>query len=158
MTGSGPVELGVVMRPGGFIRRPAARDKKVEAVLAEGLDTKALSTKIFIKGLVVETEIGVYAHEKGAKRSLILDIEVQVGLEVRSITDELAQTVDYDSLVDHIRAVAGADHLHLIETFAEQVCARVLTNPRISSVKLRVEKPGSVLGAICSGVEIERVR
>jgi 7,8-dihydroneopterin aldolase/epimerase/oxygenase len=157
MKSSGPSQLGVVMRPGGFIRRPAARAKPPETPPAD-VTTKALSTKIFVKGLTVETECGVYAHEKGAKRPLVIDIDVRVSADVRATTDELAQTVDYDTLVAHIHAVAGAAHLHLIETFAEQVCAKVLSDPRIDHVRLRVEKPGSVPGAQCSGVEIERTR
>jgi 7,8-dihydroneopterin aldolase/epimerase/oxygenase len=157
MKSSGPSEMGVVMRPGGFIRRPAApaRKEKASPVLAP---TKALTTKIFIKGLKVEAGCGVYAFEKGVKRPLIIDIEVTVGCDVRAISDDLSQTVDYDTLAGHVHDVANAAHLHLIETFAEQVCERVLVDPRIERVRLRIEKPGSVPGALCSGVEVERSR
>jgi dihydroneopterin aldolase len=157
MKSSGPTELGVVMRPGGFIRRPAAAARKTGSE-SEKVTTTALTTKIFIKGLTVQAECGVYAFEKGKKRPLIIDIEVKVSTDVRSISDDLSQTVDYDTLAAHINDVANASHLHLIETFAEQVCERVLTDARISHVRLRIEKPGSVPGAICSGVEIERTR
>jgi 7,8-dihydroneopterin aldolase/epimerase/oxygenase len=157
MSGSGPSELGVVMRQGGYIRRPAPRTK-VDGASQKLEPTQAMSTRIFVKGLSVETECGVYAHEKGKKRPLIVDIEVQIAATVRSTSDELAQTVDYDSLAAHVHHVAGATHLHLIETFAERVCELVLSDPRIEWVKLRVEKPNSVSGAISSGVEIERIR
>jgi 7,8-dihydroneopterin aldolase/epimerase/oxygenase len=155
MKSSGPAELGVVMRPGAMIRRPA-RDR-TKTVVADALAaTKAVTTKIFIKGLNVAAECGVYAHEKGRTRPLIVDIEVWVGEGVRGTGDALDQTVDYDTLAAHVHDVAGASHLHLIETFAEQVCAKVLGDARIERVRLRVEKPGSVPGALCSGVEIER--
>jgi 7,8-dihydroneopterin aldolase/epimerase/oxygenase len=157
MKSSGPSELGVVMRPGGSIRRPAAPSRKIESV-SEKVATTAVTTKIFIRGLTVQAECGVYAFEKGNRRPLVIDIEVIVGGEVRSISDELSQTVDYDTLAAHINEVASASHLHLIETFAEQICERVLTDARILHVKLRIEKPGSVPDAICSGVEIERTR
>jgi 7,8-dihydroneopterin aldolase/epimerase/oxygenase len=157
MKTSGPSELGVVMRQGGFIRRPA-RAQKSAASVPEAQETQALSTKIFIKGLNVVAECGVYAHEKGRTRPLIVDIEVWVERSVRGAGDVLDQTVDYDTLAAHVHDVAGAAHLHLIETFAEQVCARVLADARIERVRLRVEKPGSVPGAICSGIEIERSR
>jgi 7,8-dihydroneopterin aldolase/epimerase/oxygenase len=157
MKSSGPSELGVVMRPGGMIRRPVAPVSKAE-VLSVAETTRAITSKIFIRGLNVAAECGVYSHEKGRTRPLIVDIEVWVGQDVRSTDDELAQTVDYDTLAAHVHDVAGSAHLHLIETFAEQVCAKVLTDLRIERVKLRVEKPGSVPGAVCSGVEIERTR
>jgi 7,8-dihydroneopterin aldolase/epimerase/oxygenase len=157
MKSTGPSELGVVMRQGGFIRRPLSAKPAAELAPVATL-TKALTTKIFIKGLVVQAECGVYAHEMGKKRPLVIDIEVNVGGDIRSTSDELAQTVDYDTLAQHIHDVAAESHLHLIETFAEQVCAKVLMDSRIESVKLRIEKPGSVPGAVCSGVEIERGR
>ena len=157
MKRSGPSELGVVMRPGGYIRRPATIVRQTE-VHAPVSATKALTTKIFIKGLTVEAECGVYAHEKGKKRPLVIDIEVSVSEDVRSVSDDLVQTIDYDMLAAHIHAVANLAHFHLIETFAEQVCARVLQDTRIQAVRLRIKKPGSVPGAVCSGVEIERTR
>lgn len=157
MKNSGPSQLGVVMRPGGFIRRPGKPKQSDEVVPAATL-TKALTTKIFIKGLIVQAECGVYAHEMGKKRPLIVDIEVHVGGAVRSTSDDLSQTVDYDTLAQHIHDVAADAHLHLIETFAEQVCTKVLSDSRIDRVKLRIEKPGSVPDAVCSGVEIERSR
>ena len=157
MKSAGPSELGVVMRPGGYIRRPASQQPVADIVTALA-STKALTTKIFIKGLTVDLECGVYSHEKGRKRPLIVDIEVCVNDQVRSVSDDLSQTVDYDTLAAHIHDVAGSKHLQLIETFAEQICAKVLADTRILSVRLRVEKPGSVPGAQCSGVEIERTR
>jgi 7,8-dihydroneopterin aldolase/epimerase/oxygenase len=157
MKSSGPSELGVVMRQGAMIRRPARLAAKVEDKSASS-NTNVITTKIFIKGLNVAAECGVYAHEKGRTRPLIVDIEIWVGDTVRGAGDALEQTVDYDVLAAHIHDVAGAAHLHLIETFAEQVCAKVLADARIERVRLRVEKPGSVPGAVCSGVEIERTR
>lgn len=160
MKSSGPSELGVVMRQGGMIRRPAKPPAKPfsDQAKSEAVSTRAVSTKIFVKGLMVEAECGVYAHEKGRRRPLVVDLEVQVGSSVRAGSDELAETVDYDSLVSHVRTVAAGEHLHLIETFAEKVCEAVLTDARILSVRLRVEKPGAVPGAACSGVELERTR
>jgi dihydroneopterin aldolase len=161
MKSSGPSEMGVVMRPGGMIRRPAkppAKPFSGQATTEETAPTRAISTKIFVKGLMVEAECGVYAHEKGRRRPLVVDLEVQVGASVRAGSDELAETVDYDTLVSHVRTVAAGEHLHLIETFAEKVCEAVLTDARILSVRLRVEKPGAVPGAACSGVELERTR
>jgi 7,8-dihydroneopterin aldolase/epimerase/oxygenase len=152
MRSSGPSELGVVMRQGAMIRRPA------KAAPPADVQTQAVTTKIFLKGLNVAAECGVYAHEKGRTRPLLVDIDVWVRGDVRGAGDALDQTVDYDVLAAHIHKVAASQHLHLIETFAEEICARVLADTRIERVRLRVEKPGSVPGAVCSGVEIERTR
>jgi 7,8-dihydroneopterin aldolase/epimerase/oxygenase len=154
MKTSGPSELGVVMRPGAMIRRPA------KPVLSPELpsQTKALTTRIFLRGLNVVAQCGVYAHEKGRTRPLVVDVDVWVVAQARATRDDLNETVDYDTLAAHIRAVASGEHVDLIETFAERVCALILEDTRVERVKLRVEKPGSVTDALCSGVEIERTR
>ena len=164
MKSSGPTQLGIVMRPGQMIRRPARPVSKAVADEASEIEvsslnrTRALTTKIFVKSLMVEAECGVYAHEKGHRRPLVIDLEVQLDASVRSGTDQLAETVDYDALVAHVRNIASGAHLHLIETFAEKVCDAILVDPRILNVKVRVEKPGAIPGAACSGVELERSR
>lgn len=155
MRAKGPSELGIVARPGMAIRRPVPPRA---ADTQPAPQTRALTTRIFVHGLQVEAECGVYAHEKGRQRPLVVDIEVTVAQSVRAVSDELRETVDYDALAAHARAVAAGAHLHLIETYAEQVCDRILEDQRIEAVRVRVEKPGSVAGALSSGVEIERGR
>jgi 7,8-dihydroneopterin aldolase/epimerase/oxygenase len=155
MRAKGPSELGIVARPGMAIRRPSP-PAPPDCPLAQ--QSKALTTRIFVRGLQVAAECGVYAHEKGRQRPLVVDIEVLVVPSVRATADELRETVDYDALAAHAHAVAASAHLHLIETYAEQVCDRILEDRRIETVRVRVEKPGSVAGAISSGVEIERGR
>ena len=152
MPGSSPQELSIVAKPGQVFRR-AKRSPEKEPALT------AAETRIFVEGLMVEAECGVYAHEKGARRPLVVDIDVSVDPGVvHPKNDQLAETVDYDSLVETVRTVANGAHLHLIETFAEQVCAALLKDRRIVDVRLRVEKPGAVPGTRCSGVSVIRRR
>jgi dihydroneopterin aldolase len=150
---TGPRELGVVARPGMMIRRskPPQTEKPAAAL-------KALETRIFVKGLIVEAEAGVYTHEKGARRPLIVDIEVVIDPGVRPTHDQLKETVDYDALVAHARAVCNEGHIHLIETVAERIAERCLGDGRVLSARVRIEKPGAIPGAACSGVEVARAR
>jgi 7,8-dihydroneopterin aldolase/epimerase/oxygenase len=160
MRASGPTELGLVARKGQSWRRQrtdgaTTADQKPAPIPA----TLARQTRIFVEGLMVEAECGVYSHEKGSRRPLVVDIDVAVDPDmVRATDDALAETVDYDGLVAVVRDMASGAHLHLIETFAEQVASRLLADMRIVEVRLRVEKPGAVPGARCSGVEIVRSR
>jgi 7,8-dihydroneopterin aldolase/epimerase/oxygenase len=64
MKSSGPSELGVVMRPGGMIRRPVAPVAKAQAAtVAE--TTRAITSKIFIRGLNVAAECGTRKAGRG---------------------------------------------------------------------------------------------
>lgn len=166
MRATGPSELGIVARPGQPLRRPARppAPETASAPASAAAPAPAAApqprneTRIFVRGLMVEAEVGVYAHEKGSRRPLVVDLEITVAPHVQAETDQLSETIDYDTLVAHARAVASGEHLHLIETFAEMVAERLLSDPRVIASRVRVEKPGAVPGAACSGVEIVRVR
>jgi|GEM_PF-313580 len=159
-----PSELSIVVRPGAPIRRPSratlakAELPDLPARFMEKETAKTGEARIFVRGLMIEAEVGVYSHEKGARRPLVVDIDVWIVAPQRFNSDELAETVDYDSLVAHARAVVADAHIHLIETIAERIADRCLNDARVVRARIKIEKPGAVLGAACSGVEVERAR
>jgi dihydroneopterin aldolase len=155
----GPSELGVIMRPGMLMRRKAPpRARTTEPDTAPPAASTALRTTVFLTGLRVEAEVGVFAHERGLRRPLDIDMAVTLDPSVRAAEDKLAETLDYDALAAAARAVVADAHIHLVETVAEQIADRLLADPRVIAVKVRVEKPGAVAGAKVAGVEIERAR
>ena len=116
--------------------------------------SQALS-RIFLRDLHVEALIGVYAHEKDRRQLLVVTLEVKLEA-TRFQQDELRETVDYDWLAAQARALA-AQHIALIETFAERLCALCLSHPLVQQVRVRVEKPEAVSHAV-AGVELVRSR
>ena len=74
----------------------------------------------------------------------------------RIADDGLERTVDYDSVAAAARALAD-DPVNLIETFAERLCDLCLRKSHVQDVKVRIEKPGAIPGAV-AGVEIVRLR
>ena len=75
-------------------------------------------TKIFVTGLKVEAQIGVYAHEKGKGQPLVVDVELDVPI---SGATRLADTVNYESVGEAARAIAAEGHILLVEDFAERL-------------------------------------
>ncbi len=119
------------------------------------------STKVFVRGLVVQAEIGVHGHEQGRRQPLVIDVEIS--LEPRpapaaATTSEwggIADTVDYQRIGDRARAIAAAGHIRLVETFAWRVAQACLEEPRVAGVRVRVEKPEALApDAAAAGVEI----
>ena len=41
---------------------------------------RVVATKIFVSGLRIEAQIGVYAHERGRTQPLILDVELDAAI------------------------------------------------------------------------------
>ena len=106
--------------------------------------------RVFVRGLAIEAEIGLHPHERGAAQPLVIDLELTLAAgEVRRIGD----TVDYDRLVARTRDLAGRGHIDLVETFAQDLAAACLEEPRARAVRVRIEKPQAVSGAF-AGVEV----
>jgi dihydroneopterin aldolase len=117
---------------------------------------KVLITKVFVRGLEVDAEIGVHAHEKGRRQPLIIDVELDVAAEGWRA---LSQTVNYETIADHARRIAGRGHIQVVESFAERLARACFTDPRVLKARIRVEKPLALAPhAAAAGVEITAVR
>ena len=114
------------------------------------------ASKVFVTGVKVQAQIGVYRHEIGRVQPLIVDIEVDVPTDG---SDRLAETVNYETLLQAAQAVAGEGHMALVETFAHRLAERCLADPRITRARVRVEKPLALApDAVGAGVEIVLTR
>jgi dihydroneopterin aldolase len=111
---------------------------------------------VFVRGLKIEAEVGVYAHERGKTQPLIVDVE----LDVTTVhAERLAQTVNYETIATAARELAAEGHIELVETFAERLAERCLVDPRVTRARVRVEKPLALAPhAEAAGVEITAVR
>lgn len=111
---------------------------------------------VFIKGLRVETVIGVYDWEREITQKLLFDLEMATDNRVAAASDDVSDTLDYDRISRRIEEYVSASSFKLIETLAERVAALVLEEFSISRVTLTVHKPGAVDIADDVGVTIER--
>jgi dihydroneopterin aldolase len=111
-----------------------------------------LTSKVFVTGVKVQAEIGVYRHEIGRVQPLIVDVELDVPTDA---SDRLGHTVNYETILQAAQDVAGEGHIALVETFAHRLAERCLADPRISRARVRVEKPLALApDAVGAGVEI----
>jgi dihydroneopterin aldolase len=106
--------------------------------------------KIFVRGIVIEAEVGVYDHEHGRSQPLVLEVELELAA---AGFERLADTVNYENIAIWAREVAALGHVKLVETFAEQVALACLRDPRVLSARVRVEKPQALAPAV-AGVEV----
>jgi dihydroneopterin aldolase len=110
------------------------------------------STMIFVRGLEVAAHIGVYAHEEGREQPLIIDADLTIETHGWA---RLSDTVNYERVGVHARAIAGAGHIGLVETFAHRLAVACLAEARVVRVRIRVEKPLALAPhASAAGVEI----
>jgi dihydroneopterin aldolase len=122
--------------------------------MAEGLRTTM--TKVFVTGLKVQAEIGVYRHEIGRVQPLVVDVELDVPT---AGSHRLSETLNYETILDAARGIAAQGHIELVETFAERLAHACLSDARVTQARVRVEKPLALApDAVGAGVEVTLVR
>ncbi len=124
-----------------------------EPDLASTLD---VVTRVFVRGLLIEAEIGVNAHERGRRQPLLVDVELDIAATSWRV---LSDTVNYESIAQTVRDIAASGHIGLVESFAHRLAEACCSLSRVMRAKVRVEKPGALAPhAAGAGVEIVAIR
>ena len=111
---------------------------------------------IFIRGLRIETIIGIYAWERRVKQVIVLDIEMATDIRKAAASQHVSDTLDYHAIAMRLTACIQNEKFLLLETLAER-CAELLQREfNIAWLRLCVTKPTAVSAAQGVGVQIER--
>ena len=111
---------------------------------------------IFIHDLRVETRVGVYEWERQLAQTIRIDVEMGLPSDKPFVTGELADAVDYATVVRRLQALA-ADHPHkLMERFAQAIADLLVHEFAAPWVKVRVAKLAPISGVKEIGIAIER--
>ena len=113
---------------------------------------------VFIRDLVLTASVGVHGHEKDDQQRVRINLDMEVPEPEAPIPDKLAEVVCYEEIALKIRAIVNAGHINLVETLAERIASEILSDERISAVRVRIEKLDVFPDATSVGVEIERTR
>jgi len=110
------------------------------------------SLKVLVRGLRLQAEVGLHAHEQGRRQPLIVDIELELApARIEHITD----TANYAEVADKAKALAAAGHCNLVETFAHRLAEACLDDDKVLRARVRIEKPEALApDAEAAGVEV----
>ena len=112
--------------------------------------------RVFVRDLVLSCLIGVHRHEHDGRQRVRINVDLKVAEADGAIDDKLSNVLCYETVVDRVREIATAGHISLVETLAERVADACLSDRRVHSVTVRVEKLDIFADAVSVGVEIER--
>ena len=121
-------------------------------------DTAKSVRHVFIRDLVLDAEIGIHPHERGATQQIRINISLAVPEGAGALPDELDAVVCYEEITNKVIAIVKAGHLNLVETMGERIAAMCLEDKRIDTVRVRIEKLEAIEAAASVGIEIERTR
>ncbi len=113
---------------------------------------------VFIRDLVLESYIGIYNHEKNAPQKIRVNVDLSVMEDSRNLNDDIDNVVCYEKIANAIKTIVNSGHVHLVETLAENIAEMNLQDPRVSCVRVRVEKLEAIENTTSVGIEIERYR
>ena len=112
---------------------------------------------VFVRDLTLDAHIGVHRHEEDAPQPIRVNIDLTVAEDAAPVGDRLENVVDYEHVINGVRAIVAEGHVRLVETLAEAVAAFALADRRVRAVRVRIEKLKIIPDAASVGVEIERL-
>ncbi|MBT5074194.1 MAG: dihydroneopterin aldolase [Kordiimonadaceae bacterium] len=113
---------------------------------------------VFVRDLLLSSSIGIYDHEKEKLQNIRINIDLCVKEEMAPLNDDYKNIVCYEKVVTGIKNIVCSGHVELVETLAEKIADFNMIDPRIVSVRVRVEKLEAIENTTSVGVEIERHR
>ncbi len=112
--------------------------------------------RISLRDHIVEVEIGAFQAERGTTQRVCFNIVVEVEPLTGPMNDDVDRILSYDKVTEAIALELAAERLNLLETLAQRIAMRILTEPQARRVFVRIEKLDRGPGAL--GVEIVRSR
>jgi len=99
-----------------------------------------MTDAILIRGLVIESCVGVPDSEMLHPQRLQVDAEIFLVLGFREIGDDVSRTVDYDKVSFLLRREAAARPRRLIESLAYDLAAAILREFPARAVNVEIRK------------------
>lgn len=111
---------------------------------------------IFLRGLEIDTVIGIYDWERTIRQTVIIDLEMATDIREAAATDDIAHTLDYKAVSKRIISFVESSEFLLVETLAERITDIILNEFSVPWVRLTLNKKGAIRGASDVGILIER--
>ena len=96
---------------------------------------------VSIRDLRVTTVIGVYDWEREIEQALSFSVDMAADVARAAARDDLRDALDYSAVVHTVKCVVIEGKFQLIETAAERVAQRLLTDYGLTWVRVQVVKP-----------------
>jgi dihydroneopterin aldolase len=121
---------------------------------SEASEAETVHDRISLRDHIVDVEIGAFQSERGSKQRVCFNIVVEVKPFQHKLEDDVDRILSYDKVTEAITTELNVERLNLLETLADRIADRILSEPQAIRVFVRIEKLDRGPGAL--GVEIVR--
>lgn len=118
--------------------------------------------EVFLEAVRFYGYHGVNPEERVQGQRFVVDVHLKTDLRPAGASDDLAQTINYSSVYQRVKAIVEGEPRDLIEAVAEEIATTLLAEfPTASTATVTIRKPevalkGAMLNA--AGVRIHRTR
>ena len=113
---------------------------------------------IFIKDFIIHEIIGIHDHEKVKKQKIKFNIVIDVNQNTLPNENDLKSIINYEKITKKLENLVKNNKYNFLESLAEDSFVEIFKDKRISSVKIKIEKPDAIKNASSAGVEIFKSR
>jgi dihydroneopterin aldolase len=115
--------------------------------------------RLFLRNYEIYINIGVHDFEKKAEQRVILNVDLYIPLAMNTPSnDQLDEVVDYDFMRETIKARASQEHIHLQETFCDDILEAMLAHPKVLAACVSTAKPDVYPDCESVVVEVFRIK
>jgi dihydroneopterin aldolase len=109
---------------------------------------------IHLSGLEVFAHHGVFDHEKETGQRFVIDADIEWDGSPAAVSDNLADTLDYQAVAVAIRDAVASDPVDLLEALALRVLKVIFAFEKAEAVTLTIHKPDVEMPVDIAGVAI----
>ena len=118
----------------------------------------SVKRSIFIKNFIIQEIIGIHEHEKIKKQKIKFNIVIDIDQNIVPNEQDIKSIIDYEKIINKLENLAKNKKYNFLESLAEDSFKEIFVDKRISSAKVKIEKPDAIKNAESVGVEVFKDR
>ena len=117
-----------------------------------------MSDELSVTGVECFAHHGVFDFERREGQVFVVDLVLGIDTRPAAASDDLADTVNYGTLVADVKAAVERDPVDLIETVAQRITDVCLLDTRVEWARVTLHKPDAPIDATYSDVALTITR
>jgi dihydroneopterin aldolase len=117
-----------------------------------------MTDELSVTGVECFAHHGVFDFERREGQFFVVDLVLGIDTRPAADSDDLADTVNYGSLVADVKAAVERDPVDLIETVAQRIADVCLLDTRVEWARVTLHKPDAPIDATFSDVALTITR
>ena len=120
------------------------------------LERESIVDKIFVNQMEFYGYHGVFPEENRLGQRFVVDLIIETDLSAAGLSDQLDDSINYGELYGVCKEVVEGEQYNLVETIAEQIASRVLTQfSNVQFCTVKVFKPDPPIPGHYKSVAVE---